>query len=698
MIQGYPDRPSILPGKELTLHISTLNEGGLFNVDFYRQGTMLEHKGSLKAQTGHHFEPGPPDQDWGWHGYTFQIPDNWESGVYIAMFTEFDQQGNPINSLDRNTADGRDAKALFVVKSLAPGQSTNILYKLPLFTYHAYNYTGGGSLYRRSSYLVPVTLRRPGGGTGGLTSYSAWPDPGDGDIDDYDPSSPRQTFAHWEVPFIRWLEKNRYQVDYCTDLDLHEDPNLLTPYHLVLSVGHDEYWSDDMYAHVEAFINNGGNVAFFSGNVCYWHIVYDEKGMSFNNDYGWWGAPLFRYTKVKIPRPDTALTGVSYTYGGGFWYRHISDYPPDPTPVVRPPIGYKVQHSDHWVYENTKLQDGEVFGDYYDQAQQDPAAIVGYECDGTLFDDSTGFAIPIRQPGTPSEYTPSNFTILGYSTPLVSNIHPWSLQAPVCIEQCQDESKATKVPFPAVMHATMGIYSHPSGGIVFTAATVDWARVLASGKEPRVEQITRNVIEHLKPRAVRIMGRFPRICGVNVAVVCNPPSEAQKDGGGVKRPPKQDCLPVKFQVDTLGLPNQQNLHYQWTISGGSGVSLDQPTFEATMPAVPVPVTVTVTINDGTDRSAFGTLTFTPLSQQEYLLFQFGCRLRELYQFRPRPRDPEQTWGVGDGDRFFEGDRFFVDPLRGGLRTPLTPQGLQEIARGAEQLAELAKQLLRVQEG
>ena len=46
--------------------------------------------------------------------------------------------------------------------------------------------------------------------------------------DAYDPSSPRQTFAHWDAPFIAWMEENRIEGDYCTDLDLHEGRSCVT--------------------------------------------------------------------------------------------------------------------------------------------------------------------------------------------------------------------------------------------------------------------------------------------------------------------------------------------------------------------------------------------------------------------------------------------------------------------------------------
>ena len=53
-------------------------------------------------------------------------------------------------------------------------------------------------------------------------------------------------------------------------LEFH--PELLKHYKLILSVGHDEYWSAPMRDHLEKFIGDGGNVAFFSGNVCCWQV------------------------------------------------------------------------------------------------------------------------------------------------------------------------------------------------------------------------------------------------------------------------------------------------------------------------------------------------------------------------------------------------------------------------------------------
>ena len=120
MIQSYPDRPALRAGEKLRLHVSTDNPYKSFRVDFYRQGDGLIKMGSLDAQTGHHFAPLRHYEAWGWPGYDFQIPNDWPSGAYIANLIETDEQGEPIGSRENASADGRNAKALFVVKSFSP--------------------------------------------------------------------------------------------------------------------------------------------------------------------------------------------------------------------------------------------------------------------------------------------------------------------------------------------------------------------------------------------------------------------------------------------------------------------------------------------------------------------------------------------------------------------------------------------------
>ena len=199
-----------------------------------------------------------------------------------------------------------------------------------------------------------------------------------------------------------------------------------------------------------AYVQIGGNAAFFSANTCWWRIQYTDNNtaivcnkLGFDN---WW----------RSGAPENTLTGVSYRNAGGWW-----DGPRDA-------VGYTVQHADHWVYNGTGLTNGQTFG-----ANEH---LVGYECDGAYYHrDSQGNAVP-----TGTDGTPTNFLILGLGGPLSSS---W--------EELPTRESASTGPYAA----TLGLYV--GNGTVFTCATVDWARVLGMKTNAAVDQITRNVVSRL---------------------------------------------------------------------------------------------------------------------------------------------------------------------------------------------------------
>ena len=281
MIRGYPRYPSLFPGDTLTLHVST--NSPRFRVEFFRQGASLTPITDLSSEAlrGSFLPDGPPDVDWGWTGYDFEIPAGWPTGVYVAMLIEVSDNGSEWRP-DTTTTFATEAKALFVVRHRGAVPVGAFLYKISWATFVAYNATMYEGLYSEAVWWrdssppgFKVTWRRPGCGAGGRVM------PGD-PPDYYDTSSRRQTFEHWDAPFVRWLEHEGFLVHYCTDWDLHRDASLLAPYSLVLSVGHDEYWSPAMRDAIAAHINRGGNVAFFTGNTAYYriHFVDDETAIT----------------------------------------------------------------------------------------------------------------------------------------------------------------------------------------------------------------------------------------------------------------------------------------------------------------------------------------------------------------------------------------------------------------------------------
>jgi hypothetical protein len=485
VIQGYPDNVSAFPRDTINFHVAT--DAPQFCIAFYRQGQTLIDTGVVTAwfigapgenhDAGQDFGEDATREDGqavaGWAAYPFQIPD-WSTGVYIAMFIEGDgaDNPNPVQQppLDVSTPDARTGKALIVVKNPAPGYDSQLLYKLPLFTYQMYNmtfYQGvDGQMHAAAgygftnyftgqpAYAGPVTMRRPGGGTGGTPWDSVFFGPigangvQTGNLDPFDPTL-RQTFVHWDAKMIAWLEGEGYRVDYCTDMDIHNDTDgtLLRAYALVLSVGHDEYYSTNMRDHLEAFIAAGGNIAFFSGNTCYYYLYFPTTDASGDPD------PRFisrNDTWVNNGRPEDSLTGVGFRNGGERNY---------PAPDNNQKVGYTVQNTDLWPFENTGLADGDTFGR--------DLSIVGYECDGTPYDHAA--AKPVSPSFVAGNNTPQGLQILG--TGVVAS---WG------------GNQAGS--------ATMAMYTN--SGTAFTGATTDWPRLLASG-DAATQMITRNVIDRL---------------------------------------------------------------------------------------------------------------------------------------------------------------------------------------------------------
>jgi hypothetical protein len=448
VIKGYPDHASVRPGERLVLHVAS--DSPRFRVTFYRLGSRFMPVAESSWLPGKDADPRSAALDWQWPAYEFDIPDSWPSAVYVAHLQEPDCAafGGDVES----------AAALFVVRG---DGRRRLLYKIPLATYHAYNSSGGGCFYADpprsdSPPGSKVTLHRPGGGIGGET----WGAP-----DHYNACSPRQTFAHWDAPFIRWLLRSGYSPEFCTDFDIHEDPRLCERYRLLLSIGHDEYWSETMRDRVEAFITGGGNVAFFGANVCWWRIHVVDAGTAMVCHQGgplgafdhWWPATGAR-------RPEDALTGVSYRHGGGWW-----DGP-------RCTGGYVVQQADHWVFAGTGLRRGEVLG------KDTTPPLVGYECDGAplgQFNEATRRAVlssDAERCGTPRGFHVLAVGLLGSD---------WQELPP----------RETSLAAGGIHAATMGVFSR--NGTVFTAGTTDWAQVLAGDQDSRVERITRNVIDRL---------------------------------------------------------------------------------------------------------------------------------------------------------------------------------------------------------
>src|SRR5690606_13611036 len=68
-----------------------------------------------------------------------------------------------------------------------------------------------------------------------------------------------------------------YDISYTTNTDIARDGAKILQHKVFLSVGHDEYWSAEQRAAVEAARDAGVHLAFFSGNEVYWKTRWENS-------------------------------------------------------------------------------------------------------------------------------------------------------------------------------------------------------------------------------------------------------------------------------------------------------------------------------------------------------------------------------------------------------------------------------------
>lgn len=257
-IEGYCSRTSVRAGEEITFHVST-NPPSKFRLDLFRMGYYdgdgARQVASLGPFAGQ-IQPDPPVgpkrvRDCRWEACAaLQIPRDWPSGVYLGKLTA--------------EREGLQSYVIFIVRD---DRAADFIFQCSDTTWQAYNrwpnqfalYDDGKDQWYWGGN-VQVSFNRPYG------KYCQ--------ILDAPLSTGSGEFFLWEFPFVFWLESQGYDVTYVSNLDTHADARGLRRARGFLSVGHDEYYSIEMFRNLQAAIAAGVNVGFFSGNTCCGRILF----------------------------------------------------------------------------------------------------------------------------------------------------------------------------------------------------------------------------------------------------------------------------------------------------------------------------------------------------------------------------------------------------------------------------------------
>ncbi len=211
--------------------------------------------------------------------HEFKVPADARSGIYAAWF-EFDWEDQPhrypVTFIVRKADDAKKAPIALLTSTTTWRAYSGACFAKNVPREDRFWPTGGPASdpanapsyncykdHRAGQPTYQVGLRLPWPAAGPDVRYSP-------PTINYSHLMRTERFTHV------WLEKQGYEFDVITSLDLHRDPGLLDGYQALILNGHDEYWSIEMYENLDRYLKEGGNVAVLSGNTMFWRVSFND--------------------------------------------------------------------------------------------------------------------------------------------------------------------------------------------------------------------------------------------------------------------------------------------------------------------------------------------------------------------------------------------------------------------------------------
>jgi hypothetical protein len=302
-IEGFATATSVEAGQSVDLKVNT-QSGAPYQVEVYRSGWYAGTQGrlvsTLPARLGVQ-QPAcdvPPGNtglkdcaNWSTTD-TLTTTADWTSGVYLLRLRRTDTES-----------------ASHVLLTVRQDRAcSDLTYVTPVTTYQAYNNWGGKSAYTFNSSgavtdagttrAVKLSFNRP---------YTQ------------DPPE-RNWYTEADLPNVSWLERQGYNLNYVTSVDLHAGIPFMTYRKALISASHDEYWSAEMRQAATAARDSGMGLFFLGSNASYWKLGFENDNRHlaiYKSTEGPSGADSTPTTSTwrdpaKANQPENALVGQQY--------------------------------------------------------------------------------------------------------------------------------------------------------------------------------------------------------------------------------------------------------------------------------------------------------------------------------------------------------------------------------------------------
>jgi hypothetical protein len=326
-VEGFCDAVSATLGDTVRLFVSTT--APQFRVEAYRIG-WYQGLGARLVWSSDTFAGGvqsPASRA----ATTNMVEAGWSPSLSIPIDAGF-VPGCYLFKLVASTGEGR-----FVPLTIRDDTSTAAYAVMnAVTTWQAYNDWGGYSLYYGNNGTGPsfanrariVSFDRP-------YSVSGAPD-----------------FLGFELPVVSLVERLALDITYTTSVDVHLHPELLSAHRALVSLGHDEYWSQAMRDGITAARDQGVNLVFLGANAAYRQIRFEASPLGPARHQVCYKSaaedPMSRLNPVlatvnwrdaPVSRPEAQLIGEQY----------------ECNPVS---VDMVITRPDSWVFANTGLSRG----------------------------------------------------------------------------------------------------------------------------------------------------------------------------------------------------------------------------------------------------------------------------------------------------------------------------------------------------